>query len=231
MEDKLREAAILYSVRDWKGSLDALALVDSTEENHLDLAYLLGLCHARLREWEESLLFLEQVVTASEDFMRVGQCRLALAYVYSMTGRSRLAEYELDRLVKTGFRSVQVLSALGHNAWKLGRVENAESWYAAALDQDPECASALNGLGFVLASEGKDQARALTLCRKAVDQDPKNPAYLDSLGWAYHRLGFENEARGYISQALSIASDIEEIQEHALALGIEIPHKVEEWEL
>ena len=43
MEETLKEAARLYSERNWAGTLEALRDVDSTEKNHLDLAYLLGL--------------------------------------------------------------------------------------------------------------------------------------------------------------------------------------------
>lgn len=228
MELELLQAMRLYSERDWKGALEALAGVDSTDANHLDLAYLLGLCHARLGDWDEALLFLEQVVTAEDDFMRVSQCRLALAYVYSMTGRSRLAEYELNRLVKAGFRSVQVLSALGHALWKQGKAEEALSCYSSALELDPESANALNGLGYVLACIGKDAARALTCCRKAVDHMPDNAAYLDSLGWAYSRLGFEAEAKDYLSRALALAPGEDEIREHARALSLALPPAREE---
>jgi len=223
MDPELVEAMRLYSEKDWQGALDVLDGLASTEANHLDLAYLLGLCHARLEDWDEALLFLEQVVTASEDEDRVNQCRLSLAYVYAMTGRSRLAEYELGRLVDSGFASTQVFSALGHTLWKQGRAGEAEKAYAEAVGTDPESATALNGLGYVLACEGKDAARALTCCRKAVDSDPENPAYLDSLGWAYYRLGFEAEAREYLSRALERAPGEAEIREHARSLSIPLP--------
>lgn len=223
MEPELIEATRLYASRDWQGSLDALNGVASSDENHLDLAYLLGLCHARLGDWEEALLFLEQVVTASDDFMKVSQCRLTLAYVYSVTGRDRLAEYELDRLLKSGFRSAQVLCALGHIAWTQGHADLAERHYTEALGLDPECATALNGLGYVLASAGKDTARALTCCRKAFDAAPQNPAYLDSLAWAYFRLGFGEEAKDYLRRALSLAPQEEEIRQHASVMGLDLP--------
>jgi Flp pilus assembly protein TadD len=223
MQLELMEAARLYAERDWNGALTALASVDSTEENHLELAYFLGLSHARLGDWDEALLFLEQVVTASDDFMRVSQCRLCLAYVYSQTGRSRLAEYELDRILRSGFRSPQVLAALGHTSWVQNRGEAAARWYSEALELDPECGNALNGLGYVLACEGRDAARALTCCRKAVDQAPQNPAYLDSLGWTYHRLGFEDEARDYLRRALALMPGEREIREHALVLSLDLP--------
>jgi tetratricopeptide (TPR) repeat protein len=211
--------ARLFGMRDWQGALHSLRGIASTEANYLDLAYFLGLCHTRLEQWDEALLYLEQVVTSGSDFMRIYQCRMALAFVYSKTGRFKLAEYELARLHASGFESMQVLSFLGYTAWAQGRAEEAIGWYNKALELDAEYATALNGLGFVLASEGRDVAKALTYCRKAVDKSPNNPAYLDSLAWAYHRLGFEDEARGYIGRALSISPGVEEIRGHARAIA------------
>jgi len=218
MEERLREAARLYEARDWPGALEALIGVESTAGNHLDLAYYLGLCHARLKHWDDALLHLEQVVTGSADIMRIFQCRLALAYAYTETKRHRLAEYELKKLLESGFESVQVLSFLGFCAWVQGRVEEGLRWYGQALALDPENPTALNGMGYLLVCEGIDTARALSYCRKAVAKKPKNPAYLDSLAWACFRLGFAEEARESVERALAILPDEAEIQEHARAI-------------
>ena len=48
---------------------------------------------------------------------------------------------------------------------------------------------ALNYLGYMLADRGVKLDEALGLIKKAVDLDPANGAYLDSLGWAYFKLG------------------------------------------
>ncbi|HET7838321.1 MAG TPA: tetratricopeptide repeat protein [Rectinemataceae bacterium] len=222
MEASLNEAARLYALRDWEGTLESLRGVESTPSNYLDLAYFLGLCHARLSHWDDALLYLEQVVTASEDLMRIFQCRLALAYVYSVTGRHKLAEYELGRLLESGLESAQGLCSLGYTAWAQNRAEEAIRDYTQALELDPENATALNGLGYILACEGKDAARALTYCRKAVDKRPDNPAYLDSLAWAYFRLGFIPEAKDYLGRALAKAPGEIEIQRHARSIeGVE----------
>lgn len=221
MDERFAEALRLFAARDWKGSLAALDGIETDEENRLDLAYLLGLCHARLREWDEALLYLEQVVTAPGEPERIEQCRLSLAYIYSVTDRARLAAYELDSLLEEGRRSVPLLATRGYAAWADGDAEGAERWYGEALEIDPENPNALNGLGYVLACGGRDPARALTCCRKAVDKAPDNPAYLDSLGWAYHRLGFDEEARKQIGRALELAPGEVEIQQHARALAMD----------
>lgn len=220
MDEALSEAARRAARRDWNGAIEALELAESDEDSQFEVAYLLGICHARLGHWDEALLYLEQVVTGGVDFARDGQCRMALAYVYAMTGRHRLAEYEIERLRGMGFESVQVFALLGYSAWAQGKTEESLRWYARALELDPENPNALNGLGYTLACAGSDGARALTYCRKAVDKRPENPAYNDSLAWAYYKLGFLGEARSRIDRALSAAPDAVEIREHARAIGL-----------
>lgn len=175
--------------------------------NNLELAYFIGLCYARLERYEDALVYLEQVVTADSDLARVYQCRILLAVVYSLTGRTRLAAFELQKLLEAGYESAQVFCSLGFVAFENGETDEAVHWYERALELDEGNTTALNGLGFILADTGGDFTRSLTMCKKAVDSDPDNPAYLDSIGWVYHKLGFEKESRTFIKRALAKAPD------------------------
>ncbi len=65
----------------------------------------------------------------------------------------------------------------------------AEEQFKKVLAGDPENASALNYLGYMLADQNVKLEEALGYIKRAVDLDPTNGAYLDSLGWAYFRLG------------------------------------------
>ena len=47
----------------------------------------------------------------------------------------------------------------------------------------------LNYLGYMLADQNMKLEEALGDIKKALELDPANGAYLDSLGWAYFRLG------------------------------------------
>jgi len=218
MDSTLDEARRLVASGDYKGALQVLRGVETGEDNHFEIAYLYGLCHARLGNWDDALLYLEQVATGGLDSRRDEQCRIALAYVYSVTGRHKLAEYELRTLREKVGETPRVLSFLGYSAWAQGRIDESLSLYGRALELDPEFANALNGMGYILACEGKDGARALTYCRKAVDLKPDDPAYIDSLAWAYHKLGFDDEARNQIRKALALAPMAAEILEHAKAI-------------
>ena len=207
-----------YKAKDYESALITLSEAPVDENDYLDLAYLLGLCHVRLKRFDEALLYLEQVVTSGGDDNRTRQCRLTLAYVYSITGRSKLAEYELRKLLdSSGDEIVQVYSALAYVQWLQGNREDALSWYAKALEQDPENLNALNGYGYLLACTGKDLKKALTCCRKALDGDPGNPAYSDSLGWAYFQLGMISEASPYLQAASELLADHPDVAKHLKA--------------
>lgn len=203
-----------YRAGDYESALATLAQATVDEEDYLDLAYLLGLCHARLGRWDDALLYLEQVVTQGEDGPRTSQCRMMLAIVYSSTGRSKLAEYELQKLVEASRETTQVCAALGHANWKLGRIDEGLRWYRKALELDANNTTALNGYGYLLACAGKDLGTAFKYCKMALDSDPKNPAYADSMGVVCLKLGRMDEAAAYLKAASLLLGDNEELREH-----------------
>jgi Flp pilus assembly protein TadD len=60
----------------------------------------------------------------------------------------------------------------------------------------------LNYLGYMLADKGKQLPEALKLIRKAVELEPMNGAYLDSLGWVYFKMGEYELAEENLRQAV-----------------------------
>jgi tetratricopeptide (TPR) repeat protein len=186
--------------------------VDS--KTKMELIYYQGLCYTKLEKYDDALLYLEEVVTSDELPGRMVQCRLTLAYVYMVTQRAKMAEFELDRLVKGGMESVQIYTMLAYIAWSQKNNKKCVELYEKALALDPSNLTAMNGLGYVLVDSGIDVRRGLELCRKAVQTKPQNAAYLDSLGWAYFKSGELNEARTALRRALEIAPRHYEITKH-----------------
>jgi tetratricopeptide (TPR) repeat protein len=77
---------------------------------------------------------------------------------------------------------------------QLGRMPDAEEWLEQVLDEFPEDVGAMNDLGYLWTEQGKNLQRAMAMVQKAVEAEPENAAYRDSLGWAYYRLGRYPEA-------------------------------------
>jgi len=72
----------------------------------------------------------------------------------------------------------------------------------------------MNSLGFIYGEERLDLPRGIQLCRQAVEINPRNPAYLDSLGWACYRAGNLPEAKASLRRALDLAPGNREIAVH-----------------
>ncbi|MCL2093099.1 MAG: tetratricopeptide repeat protein [Treponema sp.] len=213
----LTEGIRLYRLKRWDQALAALKAIDAESFNpdeQIELAYYLGLCYTKLERYDEALLYLEQVVTSGADPLRIYQCRMTLAYIYVITRRTRMAEFELRRLSTIGFESAQLYSTLAYASWAQKQYKQAVDYYEKALDLDADNANALNGLGYILVDEDMDLYRGLRCCRKAVDLRPQNGAYLDSLGWAYFKNGDLLEARTWLRRALDAAPEAPEIKEH-----------------
>jgi tetratricopeptide (TPR) repeat protein len=187
-------------------------------KTEMELAYYQGLCYTKLEKYDDALLYLEQVVTSDKLPLRTVQCRLTLAYVYMVTRRAKMAEFELERLLKGGIESAQIYTMLAYIAWAQKNNKKAVELYEKALSLDPANLTATNGLGYVLVDSGIDVKRGLDLCRKAVQTKPQNAAYLDSLGWAYFKIGNVNEARTTLRRALEIAPRHYEITKHMRAV-------------
>ena len=211
----LSEGIALYKKGDYAASLAFfLSIPDGSKVDDMELSYYIGLCYARLHRHDDALLYLEQVVTGDKNEKRVLQCRFILAIIYCQSDRKRLADFELKKLLETGYKSSSVYAALGYIAWENNQIEQSIEYYHKALGSDPNNPTALNGLGFVLACENRDLAKALAYCKRALEIIPTSAALLDSVGWVYYKLGMMEDSIKYLKQAMEIDGDNNEILAH-----------------
>ncbi len=92
--------------------------------------------------------------------------------------------------------------------------DQAETEFRKALAFDPNNSMTLNYLGYMLADHGIKLEEALAMIKKAVELDPQNYAYLDSLGWAYFKLGQYNVAETDLRKAVERNSMDATVHDH-----------------
>jgi tetratricopeptide (TPR) repeat protein len=80
--------------------------------------------------------------------------------------------------------------------------DQAEIEYRKGLAIDPLNATIQNDLGYMLAERGIKLDEAVAMLKKAVDFDPQNYAFLDSLAWAYYKQGQYALAEDYERKAV-----------------------------
>jgi tetratricopeptide (TPR) repeat protein len=95
-----------------------------------------------------------------------------------------------------------------------GDFKSAEEILRNLLKQTPKNPIALNNLGYFLLERDQKLDEAVSLIKQAVEIDPTNPSYLDSLGWAYFKLGKLGEAELYLKEAINNDGTSATVYEH-----------------
>jgi len=99
-------------------------------------------------------------------------------------------------------------------AAQLGRQQWARQVLPRAAKRFHDDALALNDIGYVLVDADELTADALPLLQRAVELEPRSGIIIDSLGWAYYRLGNLKRAAALLQQAVGLAGKDPEIQYH-----------------
>jgi tetratricopeptide (TPR) repeat protein len=90
----------------------------------------------------------------------------------------------------------------------------AEKDFLHALDLNPNQPQVLNYLGYSWVDKGMNLNRALDMIQKAVQASPNDGYIIDSLGWAYYRLGRYPDAVTQLEQAATLRPNDPEINDH-----------------
>ncbi len=120
----------------------------------------------------------------------------------------------LDKLSQSKQDKQTVLFMRGEMFERTKQFDAAEAEFRKVLEIDPENASALNYLGYMLADRNIQLDEAQKLINKAVELDPQNGAYLDSLGWVCFRQNRLEEAADYLLKALLKMSKDPTVHDH-----------------
>lgn len=86
-------------------------------------------------------------------------------------------------------------------AEKIDRIDILEQNLTKVLKNDPKNIQALNALGYTLIDRTDRIAEAFEFIQRAYALDSKDPAILDSMGWAFYRMGRYQEALDYLRRA------------------------------
>jgi predicted Zn-dependent protease len=103
---------------------------------------------------------------------------------------------------------------LGSAYERSGDDKAAEKIFLEILGKNPEHAATLNYLGYMWAENNVNLERAAEMLGRAVSQEPRNGAYIDSLGWVYFRQGKLDLAEKYLTDATNLLPRDATVHEH-----------------
>ena len=139
---------------------------------------------------------------------------LAAADVWARVKEFGRAASVARELVRRFPESTDALFRLGSSLERAGSPAEAEQVFLQLLKKKPEDAATQNYLGYMWADRNEKLDRAREMLEKAVAREPRNGAYLDSLGWVYFRLGRLEAASKNLSEAHRRDPEDATIEEH-----------------
>jgi tetratricopeptide (TPR) repeat protein len=142
---------------------------------------------------------------------------LRLAIMYTRLKRWSEAEEALNKAEQLATKAEDkeyVYFLRGSTYEREKKYDEAEAEFKKILATNPQSSATLNYLGYMNADRGVQLEESLNYIKAAVSLEPTNGSYLDSLGWAYFKLGKYDLAEETLSKAaLRLGSD-PTVQDH-----------------
>jgi len=177
--------------------------------------------HVELKQFDKARELLEVLAARPGANWRV---HAALADMFWKSGKkdealAHLRNYAAGLLPADDLRRIRMVLAdfLERN----GDREGAVAQLRENLTEEPKDPDTSNHLGYLFALWGQNLDEAVALVKTALEAEPENAAYLDSLGWAYYKLALQDdnlvrlrEAGALIEKALKEMPDDPTINQH-----------------
>ena len=176
-------------------------------EGHMHLGFLLY----RLKRFPDAVSHLTYAVKLSP---KQADAHLLLGLTYLQTEQYETASQTFEAGILHNPGNPDLHFNLGTAYDKLNRFDDVVRAMETVLRLDSKHADALNYLGYSYAERGIKIEEAVLLTKRAVSLKPDNGYYVDSLGWAFFKMGLLDEALAEIKRAGSLVGDDPVIFEH-----------------
>ena len=142
-----------------------------------------------------------------------------------LLGNLHRSEKQFAKAVEAYDRAVARIPKLEERHWNLLYVrgianERAKNWpraeadFKKALELKPNEPYVLNYLAYTWVDRGEHLEEAKRMLEEAVRQKPDDGAIVDSVGWAYYRLGQMEKAVEYLEKAIELAPEDPAVNDH-----------------
>ena len=199
------------AAKKYPAAIDAAKSALTQHPNDLRLTRLQAQALRQSGKADQGIALLEEAIKHHEDDP---VAYISLAQAYSDADRGAQALKVLQDAQGKFPSDDGIAFELGSVFDKQKKFAEAESAFRQVLARDPENAIALNYLGYMLAERGERLDESVGYLKRALQVEPENPSYLDSLGWAYFKADKLDLAETNLKRAADQLKTNSVIQEH-----------------
>jgi tetratricopeptide (TPR) repeat protein len=185
----------------------AIALADTIVEVPLQICAF----QFSKRQFQTMIRTAERTV---RKFPTNGQAYFLWGLGLSQMDSTRQAIDVLTEAVRVDTANLDAWNQLGILHSGLGNVRASDTAYEHALRIDSTNGLANNNYAYSLSERNLELGRAQAMVETALKTEPKNPSYLDTMGWILYRRGLHKQAMQYIQEAIDTGDASATLYEH-----------------
>lgn len=207
----VRMGGLLFDSRKYKETIHFMDRAVQNFPNNFPINLIYGLALSQNNDHEKAKEILKRALNLNpKDVTALG----ALGYTLNQLRQDEEALIVLNKALQYDPNNLQVLSitALIHETNK--NYSMSDSLYAHALEIDSTNILILNNLAYSWADRGIKLNDALNMAKKAIEAEPKNSSYLDTIGWIYYKLGDYKKAKESIEAAVELEKENATLIDH-----------------
>jgi tetratricopeptide (TPR) repeat protein len=196
---------------DYDKALETLTKAQGLVPNDAGIAAFLAQTFVQARKYQEAATFAAAAQKKFPDDMRF--TRLHARALFE-TGNASAAIALMEAALRAHPEDSGVYLSTADIYTDAGREDDALELLETAAKKFPAEADVLNYLGYMLADRGMRLDESVKLITRALELDPNNPSYLDSLGWAHYKRGDLAQAEVHLAKAAKDLPRNSVVQDH-----------------
>lgn len=204
LKDK-KEAVETFKKQYSKGDFsEARRTLDAMRIDHYpEVMYFRAMLEMKSSNNDEAIRYFKRVVSSEKVGFITVQSYICLAFLCTKRGNYKMALTYLDILTGSELESAQIYSMIGYCQMEEKNFDLALEAYRSALLFDEENENINNSYGYLLLLLGNLE-EGLSHVKKALLKNPKNYAYLHSMGMYYFLKKRYAEAMNYFKTSYNI---------------------------
>lgn len=202
-----------FLVQDYTRAINDLKAAQVLDKENPEVLYNLGICHCRSGLVGTAIPYFQKILSMRAGFVDMLNVKKILSFCFIQKNELESAGKLLDEILKATPADSSALHMKGFLMEKQKDYHGAIKTYRLILENDMHY-NTCNSIAYLIARTKGDLSIAMEYAEKALKADENNPAYLDTMGFIYLKMGNTSRAEEYLSHARELLPFSDEIKEH-----------------
>ena len=206
-----RLGVLLFESQKYEETITQMKAAVNNFPDDFVINLILGLSLSQQKDTEGAARALEHAVRLNPNDLTALH---AYGFTLNQQKRYDAALIYLDKALNLAPDNIQIIGTMGMIYDSMKDYVMTDSLYNRALGIDSLDVLISNNYAYSLSERGVELGKALKLAEYAVEMQPKNSSYLDTIGWVHFKLGNFEKAIKFIEQAIEEDSENATLFDH-----------------